>query len=85
MRHFIRLIAAAAVLAVLTAPVSACLWGRDTLQEERKFKSLYQDSPGTPTDSVSPVTSYVSAGAGAGAGVLLLAAAGYLGLVRRPW
>lgn len=81
MRQLIRLIAAATILATSTAPASACLWGLDTHKEERQFKSLYPDTPDTPTDSVSPIVSY----AGAGAGVLLLAAAGYLGLVRRPW
>lgn len=79
----LRLFAAAAMLALVAAPASACINDFETERQERQFKSLYPDTPGPSpgNESVSPLVSY----AGAGAGIALLAAAGYLGLIRRPW
>lgn len=75
-----RIIATALTLVLAGSPICACINDRDTIQQERQFKSLYPDdaTPQTTPDAGAP---RLLAYGGSGLGVLLLGAA--IGLTRR--
>jgi hypothetical protein len=88
MAKFILSIAATVVFGFYASPVFACINDRDTIKQERQFKSLYPDNYQEPP-AASEQPDLVSAGHNVALfgspilGVVLLGGAGYLGLTRR--
>src|SRR5262245_25515583 len=74
------------VLVILTwaaRPAAACINDHETQRQEQQFKSLYPDTSSPSLSDPDTATSPLVAYGGSGVGIALLAAAGYVGLVRR--
>ena len=74
---------AVALLPLVAAPATACMWDRETVAHEKQFKSNYLEQPGgTPSGGQYPTTFPTVTPLVGGAGLLMLVGGIIVGSVR---